>query len=46
MFIVYKQAYDTFIRREIYEALDELSAPKKMINLVKVSLYQAFEKVY
>lgn len=44
-FIDFKQAYDSVIRAKMYEALEELGVPKKLIRLVRMTLKQTNYKV-
>ena len=45
LYIDFKQAYDSIDRKYLYETLDSLAIPKKMIRLVKMTLEQSACKV-
>lgn len=45
LFLDFKQAYDTIIREEMYEAMYELEIPAKLIRLTKMTLDETQNRV-
>jgi hypothetical protein len=45
LFIDYKQAYDSINQQQMYKIMKEFGIPKKLINLIKMTLRRTMNKV-
>lgn len=45
LFIDFKQAYDSIIRSKLYEYLENLGVPQKLVNLIRLTLHRIASNV-
>lgn len=44
-FVDFKQAYDSLERKNMYETLTELNIPRKLLNIIEMTLTKTKNKV-